>query len=74
MPADVEVRDSRFHQSLIAEWFGTSVFVLFLLLVWMDGWMVGWIHGMDGWMNGLVLVFSSYSFSWYGWMDGWMGR
>jgi len=33
VPADVEMRDSRFHQSLIAEWFGTTVFVLFLALV-----------------------------------------
>ncbi len=33
VPADVEMRDSRFHQSLIVEWFGTTVFVLFLALV-----------------------------------------
>lgn len=33
VPADVELRDSRFHQSLLAEWFGTTVFLLFLCLV-----------------------------------------
>lgn len=30
------MRDSRFHQSLIAEWFGTTVFVLFLVLTIMS--------------------------------------
>jgi MIP family channel proteins len=31
-PMDVELRDSRFHQSLLAEWFGTTAFVFFLVL------------------------------------------
>jgi hypothetical protein len=33
VPPEVEIRDSRFTQALIAEWFGTTVFVLFLVLV-----------------------------------------
>lgn len=31
-PMDVELRDYRFHQALLAEWFGTTAFVFFLVL------------------------------------------
>jgi len=31
-PMDVELRDSRFHQALLAEWFGSTAFVFFLVL------------------------------------------
>ncbi len=31
-PMDVELRDNRFHQALLAEWFGTTAFVFFLVL------------------------------------------
>lgn len=49
VPPDVEMRDSRFHQSLIAEWFGTTVFVLFLVLTIMtstDPMRVGLVAGL----------------------------
>lgn len=62
-PMDVELRDGRFHQSLLAEWFGTTVFVLFLVLSIMvapgDAVRVGLVAGLT--FFGLVYMLYSVS-------------
>ena len=48
VPYDEEMRQSRFHQGVIAEWFGTTVFVLFLVLVrpWQKQGVHAWIEDL----------------------------
>ena len=38
---------------------------------WVDGWMVGWVDSMGGWMGERMDVWNPMG--WMGWMDGWLG-
>jgi len=62
-PMEVELRDTRFHQALLGEWFGTTAFVFFLVLSIMtadgDPVRIGLVAGLS--FSCLVYMLASVS-------------